>query len=443
MSRNTGPHTAAAPTALALTLALAALALAAAPPRAAAIDLAQALREVATSNPTLASRRAMTEAARRRIAPAGAWASPMLEVGAINVPTGGGFGMDPMTMKMIGIEQRVPVFGANRLSRSAASAAAEAEGAGLEMANYELFAMAWEAYADAFYAAQLTELSRSHRGEMEQLVRSARARYESGNGRLEDVLRAEAEQARTLSDLATSEAEARGARARLAALMGRESAALSDSLEAPPAATLPADPTPILALVNANHPRLRELRARMERYQLAARAARRMVWPDLRANVSYGFREPVNGIAQDNMWSATLGFMLPVFAGQREFSEGAEMDAMARAAENDLRAATLDLDQQARSLHASAQADARTVSLLADTVVTTQRRAVSASWSAYNAGTNDLWRVFEATHALYGEEVTLTRARQDLVRTEARLLAIMARGDLFGLALPEIQRSEP
>ena len=118
------------------------------------------------------------------------------------------------------------------------------------------------------------------------------------------------------------------------------------------------------------------------------------------------------------------------------------MDAMARAAENDLRAATLDLDQQARSLHASARADSRTVSLLADTVVVTQRRAVAASLSAYNAGATDLWRVFEATHALYGEEVTLVRARQDLARTEARLLAITARGDLFGLALPEIKRSE-
>ena len=407
-----------------------------------ALDLQGALHEVATTNPTLASRRAMVEAARRRVAPAGAWQSPMVEIGALNVPTNGRFDMEPMTMKMVGIEQRVPVFGANRLSRRSASAAADAEGAGLEMANYELFAMAWEAYADAFYAGRLADLSRAHRGEMDQLVRSARARYESGNGRLEDVLRAEAEQARTLSDLVTYEADVLGARARLAALMGRESAALSDSLEPPPAASPPQDLASILALVNENHPRLRELRAQMDRYRLAARAARRMIWPDLNVGLSYGIRQPIMGVTQDNMWSATLGVMLPVFANQRELSEGAEMDAMARAAESDLRAATLDLDQQARSLHASAQADARTVSLLADTVVTTQRRAVSASWSAYNAGTTDLWRVFEATHALYGEEVALIRARQDLARTEAKLLAITTRGDLFGLTLPEIQRSE-
>jgi outer membrane protein len=413
-----------------------------APHAATALDLQTALGEVAAANPTLASRREMVEAARRRIAPAGAWTNPMFEVGAINVPTNGRFDMESMTMKMVGIEQRVPVFGANRLSRRSASAAAEAERAGFEMANFELFAMAWEAYADAYHAGRLAELSLAHRGEMDQLVRSARARYQAGNGRLEDVLRAEAERARTLSDVAMFESEATGARARLAALMGRASAVLTDSLQAPPATAPPEDPASIIASVNENHPRLREQRAQVNRYRFAARAARRMIWPDLQLGASYGIRQPLMGVAQDNMWSATLGFMLPVFAAQREFSEGSEMDAMARASENELRAATLDLEQQARSLYASARAAQRSISLLADTVVTTQRRAVTASWSAYNAGTTDLWRVFEATHTLYGEEVALTRTRQELARNEARLLAITTRGDLFGLTLPEIKRSK-
>src|SRR5687767_13729114 len=79
------------------------------------LDLQAALREVASANLTIAARREMVEAARRRIAPARAWQSPMVEIGVINVPTSGRFDMDPMTMKMVGIEQRVPVFGANRL----------------------------------------------------------------------------------------------------------------------------------------------------------------------------------------------------------------------------------------------------------------------------------------------------------------------------------------
>ena len=202
----------------------------AAPQPAPALDLQAALREVVAANPTLASRREKVEAARRRVPIAGAWESPMVEVGAINVPSNGRFDIDPMTMKMVGVRQRVPVSGANGLSRLSADADARAEGAGLETVSYELFASVWEAYADAYYAGQLAQSSQSHRGEMDQLVRSARARYESGNGRLDDMLRAEAEQAKTLADLASYEAEANGARARLAALLGREGAAMADSL---------------------------------------------------------------------------------------------------------------------------------------------------------------------------------------------------------------------
>jgi outer membrane protein TolC len=143
------------------------------------------------------------------------------------------------------------------------------------------------------------------------------------------------------------------------------------------------------------------------------------------------------------MWSARLGFTLPVFAGGNELSRGAEMDAMASASHHELRAAALELDQELRELHAVASADARAVSLLADTVVVTQRRAVAASLSGYDAGSSDLWRVFEATHELYNDEVALARARQDLARRQARLLAVTARADWFGLSLPAAEGSRP
>ena len=49
---------------------------------------------------------------------------------------------------------------------------------------------------------------------MDRLVQSARARFESGQGRLEDLLRTQAEQANTLRDVAMFRAEARSSRAR-------------------------------------------------------------------------------------------------------------------------------------------------------------------------------------------------------------------------------------
>jgi outer membrane protein TolC len=402
-----------------------------------ALDLEGALRQVAAANPTLAARGAMVEAARRRVAPAGAWPSPMVELGAVNVPTNGRFDMDPMTMKMVGLSQRVPLFGSNRLARRAARAEVSAEAAAAEMTAFEIFGMTWQAYADAYYAAELARLADGHGTVMERMVLSARARYESGNGRLEDILRSQAEQARTLADLASFRAEARGARARLDALRGVMPGATADSLAPPPDAAIPPVPDAWLATVAPAHPRVREQQAKVDRYRLSARAARRMLWPDLELRGSYGRREPLAGLyPQDNMFSATVGFMVPIFAASRELSEGAEMDAMARASEAERRAAELDLRAQVAAVHATAAAAQRTVSLLADTVVTTQRRASDASWVSYRAGTTDLWRVFESTHALYSEEIALVRARQELARAQAQMVSLTGRGDLLGVALP-------
>jgi outer membrane protein TolC len=143
------------------------------------------------------------------------------------------------------------------------------------------------------------------------------------------------------------------------------------------------------------------------------------------------------------MFNATVGLMLPVFARQRELSEGAEMDAMARASESERLAAEVSLRGQVAATHASALAAQRSARLLADTVVVTQRKALEASWSAYAVGQTDLWRVFEAAHALYAEEISLTRARQQLAAAQGQLVALTGRGDLLGVPLPRLGRSKP
>src|SRR5438132_11184629 len=95
----------------------------AAPQPAAALDLEGALREVAAANPTLEARREMVVAAEHRVARAGAWQSPMLELGVVDVPTTGSFDTDPMTMKTVGITQRLPRRPPCALPRRAPSAA--------------------------------------------------------------------------------------------------------------------------------------------------------------------------------------------------------------------------------------------------------------------------------------------------------------------------------
>ena len=398
-----------------------------------ALDLEQVFTEVSTANPSLIAHRHEADAARAHARRAGAWDAPMLELAAQNVPVSGAFDMDPMTMRMVGVEQRVDVFGARALARRAAQLELHAATAQTDGARWERLAEAWEAYADAYFSAQRAADAHAHRGVMDRMWAAARARYESGRGRLDDLLRAEAERARIAGDAATFAAEETAARARLDALRGRMSGANTDSLAAPPEWLAP-DSDAGWQVAVAEHPRLRVLRERVAARRTMASAARRMTWPELRLNASYGFRKTLtDGTPQDNMWSAGVGFMLPIGSGARQGAEAAEMDAMAAAVAAEQRGEELGLTAELTQLRAQAVAARRVVGLLTDTVLVAQHRALEASWSAYESGRIDLSGVLESAHASYAEELDVTRARQELARMLARLLAVTARGELVGV----------
>jgi len=405
------------------------------------LALDRVFADVDAANPSLAASRDEAEAARARARRAGAWEPPMLELAAENVPAGGGFDRDPMTMRVVGLEQPLDVFGSRRIARDAARSEARAVEADAAEARWDRFADAWMAFADAFFAGARAQEAREHQHVMDRMSAAARARYESGRGRLDELFRAEAERARLVADAARFQAIERAARARLDALRGRESGVDPEPLAAPPEWLAPDSASGWREAVAA-HPRVRALAEREAGRLGQARAARRAAWPELRLRASYGFRATLfpgtpQALPQDDMWSAGVGLALPLGTGTRQGAEAAEMTAMARAARAERQGATLGLTSELAGLRGQAIASRRAVSLLMDTVMVAQGRALEAAWSAYESGTADLAAVLDAAHASYTTELEVLEARRELADTLARLLAASARPDLVGVRVPE------
>jgi hypothetical protein len=160
------------------------------------LDMSTVLSQVAASSPMLAASGAMSDAARERIAPAGAWSAPMVEAGVVNVPTTGRFDADMMTMKMVGVEQKVPISGANALSRRAATHAYDAARWNTQRDRVNVFGDAWKTYADAYLAGLAADAADTHDQVMARMEDAARAKVASGRGRIGEVLTAQAERAR-------------------------------------------------------------------------------------------------------------------------------------------------------------------------------------------------------------------------------------------------------
>ena len=402
-----------------------------------ALDLNAVLREVATAAPALAARDAMRDAAQHRIAPAGAWAAPMLEAGVVNLPTTGRFDTDMMTMKMVGVEQRVPIGGARALARESATSAYDAARWDAAQARFSAFADAWQAYADAYHSGVAADAAAAHDQVMARMEAAAGARVSAGRGRIAEVFRAQAERARLGADREQARAEQRAALARLAALRGREAIDDTEVLQVQPEWLAPDSAAAWARAIGVAHPALRALDAGVARDRASAASMRRMRWPDLDLKASYGRRETLaDGMKQDDMVSASVGVMLPIGFAGREGEQAQAMDAMARAGEAERRAMALDLRQQLAAARAQARVSVQRVQVLRDTVLVLQQRALDADWAAYASGSLDLSAVLETAHGVYAVQLELVRVHQELARALARVLAITADGSLVGLALP-------
>lgn len=85
------------------------------------------IMEALVNNPEIQAAQQEREAAQQRIAPAQALDDPMLEAGVINAPLASSpFNREDMTMKMIGLSQRLPFPGKRGLRKEVASKDAEA-----------------------------------------------------------------------------------------------------------------------------------------------------------------------------------------------------------------------------------------------------------------------------------------------------------------------------
>jgi hypothetical protein len=378
----------------------------------------------------------------------------MLEVAAENVPVSGGFDQDPMTMKVVGLEQRVPIFGGRALAQRAAEGDARAAQARVDDTRWQRLGDAWMAYADAYFAGTRAAAARDHQQVMDKMDVRQRGRATSpGRGRLDDLLRVEAERARIVADAVSFAAEARAARARLDALRGRDAGG-ADRGAGGTARVAGAGQRRGLARGGGGAPgRARARRARDGPARDGTRgaphgvaradAARRIRLPRAaragHVDARCGERRHVE---RRRVARAAAGRGQPPGCGGIRGPGHGRRGAVGTAGD-DPGAGERD-GGAARARRCRASHPGR---CLTDTVLVAQRRALAAAWSAYEAGATDLARVFDAAHESYAQELETSRARQDLAGTLARLLAVTARPELVGVRVPaagpEPQRRKP
>ena len=377
----------------------------------AATALGSLVAEALQNNPELRAAAKETEAANQRVRPAGALEDPMLEAGFINLPIQPlRFNREDMTMKMLGLSQKLPYPGKRALREQLAAKDAEMLGYGLSETGNRVAREVKFAYFDLALTDATVRLLQSNRKILEQFLHIAESRYSVGQAAQAEVLRAQTQLGRMSEELLRMERERPVAEAELLRLLGRRGGVEQIAVELPGLRDAALDLEALQQTALRQRPQLRGLQSAVERSAKAVDLARKEEQPDFDVRFSYGQREKdLMGTPRQDVMSLTVAMNLPVWRGSKIEPRIAEAQAMREQSLEMQQAQQNEVLAKLRQQVAITEQSRKSVHLYETAVLPQARLAVEAALSAYQVSRVDLLMLLDSQMSLYSYEINRAR----------------------------------
>ena len=375
---------------------------------AAAPALAALVDEALRNNPELRAAAKETEAADARVRPAGALEDPMVEAGFLNVPIQPWrLNREDMTMKMLGVSQKLPYPGKRALREEVAAKDAESVKYGLRETTNRIVRDVKLAYFDLALTGETIRQLQNNRLILEQFLRIAESRYAVGQATQADVLKAQTQLSRMTEELLRMERERPVMEAELARLLGRRGNAASI------AAALPGIGDETFSLESLQEAALRErpqllgLQSVIERSAKTLELARKDSQPDFDVRFSYGQRErDTMGLPREDMVSFTVAMNLPLWRRDKIEPRIAEAQAMRDQTLEVQRSQQNEVLAKLRQQAAITEQSRKSVRLYETGILPQARLAVEASLAAYKVSRVDLLMLLDSQMTLFNYEIS-------------------------------------
>lgn len=367
------------------------------------LALSELVAEALRNNPEIKAALHEKEAARYRIAPAGALEDPMVEAGVLNVPTTSlRLNREDMTMKMIGLAQKLPFPGKLALRREVAEkdAAAVVQGYG-ETVNRVVRDLK-VAYFDLGLAIETARLTKENTLVLEQFVRIAEGRYSVGQGTQADVLKAQTQLAKMAEELLRMQREVPVMEAEIARILGRTEVPASIGASIPIVRDIDLDLQALRESALRKRPQLAALRALIDKNDAAVNLARKEYKPDFDVRVSYGQRErTLDGMRRSDMLSVTVAINLPVWGKDKIEPRIAEALAMREQATSTYQAQQNEVYAKLRQQVATAEQNRKSAHMFDTAILPQARLAVESALASYRVNKADLLALLDSQMSLF------------------------------------------
>lgn len=368
-----------------------------------ATPIAMLIGEALRHNAEIAAARAESDAARQRVAPAAALDDPMLEAGLINAPLPISLRREDMTMKMLGLSQRLPFPGKRALRRGVALADADSVSLAVDETANRVVRDVRLSYENLRLALTSKRLASGTLAALSQLVSIAQARYEVGQATQSDSLQAQIQVVKMQQELLRLEQEETMRRSELRQFLGRAGDNGTPVLPTPAALTdAPANAAMMAETSQDTRPQLKSLAALVVKSERELDLARRDFFPDFELRLNYGQRDRTpSGMPRDDMVSLTVAVNLPLWRTSRLEPRVAEAVALRRQATSMADSQRLETRAAIERELATERQQRRSASLFHGTLAPQAAAAFDTALAAYRVGRVDFLTLLEARMQVY------------------------------------------
>jgi outer membrane protein TolC len=395
-------------------------------------QLQELIAEAARNSPEIRAAGNERLAAQHRVSPAGALDDPMLEAGVINAPLASQtFRREDMTMKMLGLSQKLPYPGKRDLRRDFAAKDAESVAYAYQETVNRVLKDVKTAYFELAFVAESARLVEKNRQALEQFLKISESRYSVGQGNQADVLKAQTQLSRMADELIKLARERRVIEAELTRALGRRP---DFAPPLPAALRLQEAPLQFEALLETalrDRPQLLGLRSLVERGGKAVDLARADYYPDFDMKFSYGQRDrTLEGMRRDDMVSFTVGINLPVWRESKRDPRVAEAVAMRNQAMDVYQAQLNEVSSKLRQQVANAEQSLKSARLYETGILPQARLTVESSFAAYRVNRVDFLTLLDNQMTVFNYEVSYASALSSYNKALAEIDFVIGKSGL-------------
>ncbi len=243
-----------------------------------------------------------------------------------------------------------------------------------------------EAYFQLAYLSKTLGILESDGQLLQQVEQAADARYRSGIGNQQDLLRAQLEQTKLLREITMHHLEVAKLQAQLKELLNRSQSSPdvepADTSETP----LPYSYDELLTATKAQNPQIAGAEKMVDRQKLQVDLAHKDFYPDFNLQYMWQRTDPTQFRAY---YMLTFGVRVPIYRSRKQRPELAQAEAELSRSRSEVQMQSQQVAAQLRSAYDTAQKTADLLKIYKDGLIPQARAGFQAGIAAYQSNRQD------------------------------------------------------